>query len=231
MAFTNSLRAAVRKRAHFRCCLCHALGVDIHHIVPSANGGPDTEENAAPLCQSCHSTYGGNPEKRSFIREARSCWFEICERRYASDADAMRAIAARLDDLPSKADLAEIRSVLSSLKDAVPQARAEPAKDSDESDEAALSRRRLALAEMAADLIPSIARDTRERLRNATPAEYAHALGRAEAALEIVGLVLPALFEFAVRYPDDQPSDSLRRLADLVEDGANASPAHTITTR
>jgi len=53
--------------------------VEVHHIIPESEGGSDTEENAAPLCPSCHETYGANPQKRKFIREARDIWYEICE--------------------------------------------------------------------------------------------------------------------------------------------------------
>ena len=92
MAFSESLKAEVRKKAHLSCCLCKSLGVDIHHIIPQGENGPDTEDNAAPLCPSCHETYGANPQKRKFIREARDLWFEICEKRFASDPE-------RLDEL------------------------------------------------------------------------------------------------------------------------------------
>jgi 5-methylcytosine-specific restriction endonuclease McrA len=65
MAFSEQLNLAAKKRAHFRCCLCHALYVEIHHIIPESESGPDTEDNAAPLCPSCHETYGANSEKRN----------------------------------------------------------------------------------------------------------------------------------------------------------------------
>jgi 5-methylcytosine-specific restriction endonuclease McrA len=48
MTFSEGVRVAVRKRSHLRCCLCHSIGVDIHHIVPQAEGGSDEDENAAP---------------------------------------------------------------------------------------------------------------------------------------------------------------------------------------
>lgn len=92
MAFAESVKASVRRRAHFTCCLCKTLGVEIHHIEPQEEGGSDSEDNAAPLCPSCHETYGANRLKRKFIREARDFWYEICEARYGSDA-------ARLDEI------------------------------------------------------------------------------------------------------------------------------------
>jgi hypothetical protein len=106
MAFSESLKIAVRKRAHFSCCLCHELEVDIHHIVPQSEHGPDDEENAAPLCPSCHGRYGANPEKRKFIREARDFWYETCENKFS--LKQLNDIAEKLQHLVTKEDLERI---------------------------------------------------------------------------------------------------------------------------
>src|SRR3990172_2482468 len=105
MAFTAALKVRVKKKAHFQCCLCHTLGVEVHHIVPQEEDGPDTEDNAAPLCPSCHETHGPNPAKRRFIREARDFWYATCSKRYASDKDLLDRIAGRVDAAASKRDL------------------------------------------------------------------------------------------------------------------------------
>jgi len=107
MAFTEMLKLQVKKKTHFQCCLCHTLGVEIHHIVPEAEDGPDTEDNAAPLCPSCHEIYGANPQKRKFIREARDFWYEICAQRYASDKDLLNRIAVQVKKVVLKEDLDE----------------------------------------------------------------------------------------------------------------------------
>ena len=54
---------------------------------------------------SCHETYGANPLKRKFIREARDLWFGLCEKRYASDASQLTAMAEALGKLVTKDDL------------------------------------------------------------------------------------------------------------------------------
>jgi hypothetical protein len=89
VAFSESLKKAVRQKAHYRCCLCQAVLVEIHHVIPHAEGGSDDEDNAAPLCASCHEIYGANPTKRKFIREARDWWYETCAARYAPGSDAL----------------------------------------------------------------------------------------------------------------------------------------------
>jgi len=104
MPFSEDLKVKVKKQSHFACCLCHAIGVEIHHIVPQNEGGEDTENNAAPLCPSCHEIYGANPQKRKFITEARDFWYETCAKRYTSDASVLSDIANRLDQSVTKAD-------------------------------------------------------------------------------------------------------------------------------
>lgn len=105
MSFPSSVALEVRRRSHFQCCLCKGIGVEIHHIVPQADGGSDSVDNAAPLCPSCHETYGANPTKRKFIREARDFWYEVCASRYASDASALHAIESALSRMASKEDI------------------------------------------------------------------------------------------------------------------------------
>ena len=59
------------------------MGLEIHHIKPKAKGGLNTEDNATPLCPSCHSSFGGNTELRPRIREMRDDWYKKCETLFA----------------------------------------------------------------------------------------------------------------------------------------------------
>lgn len=115
MSFPESITKQIRRRSHFQCCLCKALGVEIHHIVPQAEGGKDTEANAAPLCPTCHETYGANPIKRKFIREARDLWFEICEKRYASDSSILSEVRNAVAETASKEDLSALRADIATV--------------------------------------------------------------------------------------------------------------------
>jgi hypothetical protein len=115
MAFSEALKLTVKKKAHFSCCLCHSLGIEVHHIVPQASGGEDSEENAAPLCPSCHETYGANAEKRKFIREAREFWYELCAKRYATDPDRLNEISEQLKRVATKADLDNVIGTVTQL--------------------------------------------------------------------------------------------------------------------
>lgn len=108
MAFSEQLKLRIRRMAHFQCCLCHSLGVEIHHVVPQAEGGLDSEDNAAPLCPSCHEIYGANPVKRKFVKEARDFWYEVCEKRYASDKDQLDRLVSLIENTIKRDELAEV---------------------------------------------------------------------------------------------------------------------------
>ncbi len=126
MAFTEAPKLKIKRKAHFTCCLCKAIGIEVHHIIPQDKGGPDTEDNAAPLCPSCHEAYGTNPQKRKFIRETRDFWYEICEKRYASDSDRIDEIKSLLEKTVSYDDLQDLKEeLLSHIKHDIDTPRSE----------------------------------------------------------------------------------------------------------
>ncbi len=114
-SFSESLKSSVKKRAHFSCCLCHALYVEVHHIIAEEEGGPDTEDNAAPLCPSCHETYGANPSKRRFIKEVRDFWYELCSKRFANEGDKLEEISNRVTRAATKDDINQLTDTITDL--------------------------------------------------------------------------------------------------------------------
>ncbi len=92
-------------------------GRNLSHRAPGLWGSDDAE-NAAPLCPSCHETYGANPEKRKIIREARDHWFDICDNRYAPDSDGIGELTKRLESVATKADVESLVSTINSHGDA-----------------------------------------------------------------------------------------------------------------
>lgn len=73
MGFSEHIKKKVRAKSNFTCCMCRDTRrqIEIHHIIPQAEGGKDDIENAAPLCGGCHADYGNNPDLRKQIRERR----------------------------------------------------------------------------------------------------------------------------------------------------------------
>lgn len=61
MSFPDAVREAVLIRSARRCCVCRefkGVNLEIHHIQPAAEGGPDALENAILLCFDCHAAAG-----------------------------------------------------------------------------------------------------------------------------------------------------------------------------
>lgn len=106
--FPEELKATVRKQSHYRCCLCRRLGIEIHHIIPLAEGGSDDEDNAAPLCPSCHDIYGANTEKRKFIRETRDFWYRYCSDNLTIPTEQLKAISDTLKTVATKDDISRL---------------------------------------------------------------------------------------------------------------------------
>jgi uncharacterized CHY-type Zn-finger protein len=88
MPFSESVKLEAKCKAHFACVACHQPFVEVHHIIPQAQGGSDDIDNAAALCAYCHDLIGGNPEKRKQIRQMRDFWYEFCEKRFRDSASS-----------------------------------------------------------------------------------------------------------------------------------------------
>ena len=71
MAFSEKLKLEVKEKSDFKCIICENPIVQVHHIIPQEENGPDTFENAVALCAHCHNIYGGNKLKRDEIKSIR----------------------------------------------------------------------------------------------------------------------------------------------------------------
>ena len=119
MPFSETLKLQVKKMAAFQCCRCREIGVDIHHIIPQAQGGSDDIDNAAPLCQNCHDRFGANAEKRKEIRQMRDWWYDVVKEKYHSDQpqfekinETLLKIQQKQTQTASKTEVAELRKEL-----------------------------------------------------------------------------------------------------------------------
>ena len=85
MAFSQSTKEKVKRKAAFCCCRCHEINVQVHHIIPESEGGSDEIDNAAPLCANCHTWFGNNAKLRREIRQMRDWWYEQMEKQYPEE--------------------------------------------------------------------------------------------------------------------------------------------------
>ncbi len=97
MPFSDSVKLDAKRKANFRCVVCQQPWVEVHHIAPEAEHGPDTLDNAAPLCGSCHGQFGGNPELRKQLREMRDHWWARCS--FGLTEPTALALGERLDQI------------------------------------------------------------------------------------------------------------------------------------
>lgn len=69
------------------CCICHkfcGIKIEVHHIREEADGGPNTADNAIPVCFDCHAdmrSYDhkhpkGNKYTESELQRHRNNWYE-----------------------------------------------------------------------------------------------------------------------------------------------------------
>src|SRR4051794_29377874 len=81
--------AVLLAQCHRRCCICHrfcGVKIETDHIVPHADGGADTIDNAIPVCFECHAeihSYNDkHPRGRKFtseeLRYHKEQWLKIC---------------------------------------------------------------------------------------------------------------------------------------------------------
>jgi HNH endonuclease len=114
MAFSEKTKTEVKRKAAFHCCRCREIGIDVHHIIPKAHGGPDKIDNAAPLCQNCHDRYGANPEKRKEIRQMRDWWYEVVKEKFFGKTAEVEKIDEILVELKETRE--DNREAINSLK-------------------------------------------------------------------------------------------------------------------
>jgi hypothetical protein len=90
MPFSQTVAAEALVRCARRCCICRRFcgtKMQLHHIVPEANGGADTTDNCIPLCLECHEEVGSynpaHPIGRKFteleLRQHRDVWFDFVQ--------------------------------------------------------------------------------------------------------------------------------------------------------
>ncbi|MDO9528220.1 MAG: HNH endonuclease, partial [Syntrophales bacterium] len=89
--FSKAIRDQVLVETARHCSVCHrfkAIGVEVHHILPRAEGGQDTEDNAIALCMDCHLAAGhynsrhpkGTRYSTEELRKHKAAWIQTVAR-------------------------------------------------------------------------------------------------------------------------------------------------------
>lgn len=88
MGFSPEIKRKARIASASHCCVCHrrkGLKIEVHHIKQEADGGPNTFENAIPLCFDCHCDAGhynpkhpkGSKYSPKELLQARDNWYSL----------------------------------------------------------------------------------------------------------------------------------------------------------
>lgn len=89
MSFDPSDIERLLVACHRRCCVCHrycGVRMEIDHIVPTAEDGPDTYDNAIAVCFDCHAEIHhynpAHPKGRRFkpdeLKAHKKQWLDFC---------------------------------------------------------------------------------------------------------------------------------------------------------
>ena len=121
MAFSETIKSEVKQKAAFRCCRCHEIGIEVHHIIERSRGGNDDIENAAPLCPNCHTNFGANPEKTKEVRQMRDWWYEVVSEKYSEGSEKWEKINNILVEMQKGSDkrMDEFKEELKKIQDNV----------------------------------------------------------------------------------------------------------------
>jgi len=88
MGFSRIVKAQALAASARHCCSCHqwkGRNIEVHHIIQESKGGPNSFENAIPLCFDCHANAGHynvdhpkgikySPEE---LRLSRDNWYKL----------------------------------------------------------------------------------------------------------------------------------------------------------
>ena len=116
MAFPDREATELLAACHRRCCICHrfcGVKMELDHMVPSADGGPDTIDNAIPVCFECHAeihAYNdrhprGRKIKQDELRLHKEQWLELC-----------KTSAQFLGSVPGRTDVGPIQALIDELE-------------------------------------------------------------------------------------------------------------------
>lgn len=105
-AIPKDVRNQVLVDAMHRCCLCpeHREVVDLHHVVPISEGGPNTEDNLMAVCPTCHATIHRirNRYTSEQLRMYKERWVRLCTLGLPLDVRMMWAFNYTRPPVPSQ---------------------------------------------------------------------------------------------------------------------------------
>jgi len=114
--FSDKEAVELLAQCHRRCCICHrfcGFKMELDHIEPKKDGGPDTINNAIPVCFECHAEIHAyndkHPRGRKYrpneLKKHKDQWLELC-----------KSSAAFLASIPSRTDVGPLQALTDELE-------------------------------------------------------------------------------------------------------------------
>lgn len=116
MGFPQKEADELLAQCHRRCCICHrfcGIKMELDHIIPKEQKGPDTIDNAIPLCFECHAEVhlynDKHPRGRKYhpdeLKKHKEQWLETCAK-----------FPQLLVEMPSTADAGPLSALITELE-------------------------------------------------------------------------------------------------------------------
>jgi hypothetical protein len=111
MPFSTTIADKILVACGRSCCICHRFcgtKIELHHIVPEAQNGPNTEENCIPVCFDCHAEVEHynpkHPKGRKFtpneLKGHRDKWFaKVMAGSSGTDNETLRNVDRQMFDI------------------------------------------------------------------------------------------------------------------------------------
>lgn len=116
MPFSDKEAIELLAQCHRRCCICHrfcGFKMELDHIDPKGENGPDTIDNAIPVCFECHAEIHAyndkHPRGRKYrpeeLKKHKEQWLELC-----------KSSAAFLASMPPRTDVGPFQALMDELE-------------------------------------------------------------------------------------------------------------------
>ena len=129
MTFPTKEAEELLAACHRRCCICHrfcGVKIELDHIIPKLENGPDDIDNAIPVCFECHAeihSYNDkHPRGRKFrpdgLKIHKTQWLKICREKPEMLMNAERR--SDVGPLQALIDEMEFNAAISEYSESVP---------------------------------------------------------------------------------------------------------------
>jgi hypothetical protein len=116
VAFPEAEVRALLAACHRRCCICHrfcGFKMELDHMIPRYEGGPDTIDNAIPVCFECHAEIHAYNDQHPRGRKCRPEELRLHKQQWL---DMCKQGGVFLASIPPRTDVGPIQALIDELE-------------------------------------------------------------------------------------------------------------------